>query len=210
MQIVVLAEVASKEELLAHGIREHTTLKWIQQITDFENYPNADAWIDLLFEPVSSRIELLKKLTSGLVIINSVAKTLRQTDNSFVRINAWPTFLKRSVMEGSIAGKDRRGIAEKILSCFNRKVEWVPDEPGFITARIVSMIINEAYFTLEENISTKPEIDTAMKLGTNYPYGPFEWSQKIGLKNILDLLSNLEIINKRYAPSALLKKEVKK
>lgn len=210
MQIVVLAEVASKEELLAHGIREHTTLKWIQQITDFENYPNADAWIDLLFEPVSSRIELLKKLTSGLVIINSVAKTLRQIDNSFVRINAWPTFLKRSVMEGSIAGEDRRGVAEKILSCFNRKVEWVPDEPGFITARIVSMIINEAYFTLEENISTKPEIDTAMKLGTNYPYGPFEWSQKIGLKNILDLLSNLEIISERYAPSALLKKEVKK
>ena len=208
MQIVVLAEVASKEELLAHGILEHTTPIWIEQITDFENYPNADAWIDLLFEPTSSRIELLKKLTSGLVIINSVTKTLRQIDNSFVRINAWPTFLKRSVIEASTTGEDRKDLAEKMLSCFNRKVEWVPDEPGFITARIISMIINEGYFTLEEDISTKQEIDTAMMLGTNYPYGPFEWSKKIGLKNILDLLSILEIISKRYAPSAQLKKEV--
>jgi 3-hydroxybutyryl-CoA dehydrogenase len=208
MQIVVLADVASKEELLAHGIREHTILEWIQQITEFENHPNADAWIDLLFEPVPSRIELLKKLTSGLVIINSVTNTLRQIDNSFVRINGWPTFLKRPVTEASIAAEERKDTAEKIFSFFNRKVEWVPDEPGFITARIVSMIINEAYFALEENISTKPEIDIAMKLGTNYPFGPFEWSKKIGLKNILDLLSILEINSGRYAPSTQLKREV--
>jgi len=208
MQIVVLADVASKEELLANGIREHTKLEWIQQITDFEKYPNADAWIDLLFEPVPSRIELLKKLTSGLVIVNSVTKTLRQIDNSFVRINGWPTFLKRTIIEASIAKVERKEIAEKIFTFFNRKVEWVPDEPGLVTPRIVSMIINEAYFALEENISSKPEIDIAMKLGTNYPFGPFEWSKKIGLKNILDLLSNLEIISKRYAPSTQLKKEV--
>ena len=208
MQIVVLADVASKEELLAYGIREHTTLEWIQQITDFENYPNADAWIDLLFEPVLSRIDLLKKLTSGLVIINSVTKTVRQIDNSFVRINGWPTFLKRTIIEASIVNVERKEIAEEIFTFFNRKVEWMPDEPGFVTARIVSMIINEAYFALEENISSKAEIDTAMKLGTNYPFGPFEWSKKIGLKNILDLLSSMEIISKRYSPSTQLKNEV--
>jgi 3-hydroxybutyryl-CoA dehydrogenase len=208
MQIVVLADVASKEELLAHGIREHTTLEWIHQLTDFEKYPNADVWIDLLFEAVSSRIELLKKLTSGLVIVSSVTKTLGQIDNSFIRINGWPTFLKRTTIEASIAKIERKGIAEEVFSLFNRKVEWVPDEQGFITARIVSMIINEAYFALEENISSKPEIDIAMKLGTNYPFGPFEWSKKIGLKNILDLLSSLESSSKRYAPSTQLKKEV--
>ena len=210
MQIVVLADVALKEELLTNGVREHTTLEWIQQITDFENYPTADAWIDLLFEPVTPRIELLKKLSSGLVIINSVIKTLKQVDNSFVRINGWPTFLKRSVIEASITGNERKEVAGKIFFSFNREVEWVPDEPGFITARIVSMIINEAYFALQENVTTKPEIDIAMKLGTNYPYGPFEWGKKIGLKNILNLLSSLEIISTRYAPSAQLLKEIKK
>ena len=69
------------------------------------------------------------------------------------------------------------------------------------------MIINEAYFALEEGVSTKEEIDTAMKLGTNYPYGPFEWAKKIGLKNIFQLLDKLHKTNLRYEPAALLKKE---
>ena len=80
--------------------------------------------------------------------------------------------------------------AEKIFSCFNKTIEWVADIPGFITPRVISMIINEAYFTLDEKVSTKEEIDTAMKLGTNYPYGPFEWGATIGLKNVYELIDN--------------------
>ena len=98
-------------------------------------------------------------------------------------------------------------IAEKIISCFNKTTEWVADVPGFITARVISTIINEAYFTLAEKVSTKDEIDTAMKLGTNYPFGPFEWSEKIGLKNIYGLLLLLSKTNSRYTPSDLLQKE---
>jgi 3-hydroxybutyryl-CoA dehydrogenase len=69
------------------------------------------------------------------------------------------------------------------------------------------MIINEAYFALEENVSTKEEIDIAMKLGTNYPYGPFEWAKKIGLKNVVRLLTELSLSEKRYQPAGLLLKE---
>jgi len=89
----------------------------------------------------------------------------------------------------------------------NKKIEWVPDIAGFISARVVSMIVNEAWFALEEEVSTKKEIDTAMKLGTNYPYGPFEWGEKIGLKNIYELLTVLSKTNSRYQPAALLQKE---
>ncbi|TMI92961.1 MAG: hypothetical protein E6H08_11285 [Bacteroidetes bacterium] len=83
----------------------------------------------------------------------------------------------------------------------------MPDVKGFISPRVVSMIINEAYFALEENVSKKEEIDIAMKLGTNYPYGPFEWSKKIGLKNIAALLTELSKTEKRYQPADLLLKE---
>jgi 3-hydroxybutyryl-CoA dehydrogenase len=93
------------------------------------------------------------------------------------------------------------------MAVFNKKIEWVPDIPGFVTARVISMIINEAYFALDENVSSKEEIDTAMKLGTNYPYGPFEWAKAIGLKNVYDLLKHLAELNNRYTPSALLQKE---
>lgn len=69
------------------------------------------------------------------------------------------------------------------------------------------MVINEAYFTLDEKVSSKEEIDTAMKLGTNYPYGPFEWSTIIGLKNVFELLTVLSKTNSRYTASSLLQKE---
>jgi 3-hydroxybutyryl-CoA dehydrogenase len=78
--------------------------------------------------------------------------------------------------------------------------------PGFITARVIAMIINEAWFALEEGVSTKEEIDTAMKLGTNYPYGPFEWGKEIGLKNIHALLDKLSKLNPRYSPAELMTK----
>jgi 3-hydroxybutyryl-CoA dehydrogenase len=88
-----------------------------------------------------------------------------------------------------------------------RKTEWVPDVAGFITPRVVATVINEAFLALEENVSVETEIDTAMKLGTNYPYGPFEWGQKIGLQNIHSLLDALSKEQIRYKPSKLLKEK---
>ena len=124
----------------------------------------------------------------------------------FIRINGWKSFLQRPLVEAGLTNLNKE-TAENIFACFNKKVEWVPSVPGFITARVISMIINEAYFTLDEKVSTKDEIDTAMKLGTNYPYGPFEWGSVIGLKNVYELLTTLAKTNSRYTPSDLLKKE---
>ena len=83
----------------------------------------------------------------------------------------------------------------------------VPDEPGLVSARVLSMIINEAYFALDDQISTRENIDIAMKLGTGYPYGPFEWAALIGVRRIAALLEKLSAADKRYVPAALLKQE---
>ena len=101
-------------------------------------------------------------------------------------------------------------MAEDIMTALNRKVEWTADIHGFISARVLSAIINEAYFALQEGVSSKKEIDIAMRLGTNYPFGPFEWSEKIGLKKIYGLLNELSKTNSRYEPSKLLKEEALK
>jgi 3-hydroxybutyryl-CoA dehydrogenase len=66
------------------------------------------------------------------------------------------------------------------------------------------MIINEAYLSLEEGVSSKEEMNTAMRLGTNYPYGPFEWAEKIGMEHIARLLQALSRQQVRYAPAPLL------
>ena len=70
-----------------------------------------------------------------------------------------------------------------------------------------SPIINEAYYTLGAQVSTREEIDIAMKLGTSYPYGPFEWAAKIGLKRIYELLVELSKVDERYTPAPLLAAE---
>ena len=107
-------------------------------------------------------------------------------------------------MAGNEAIREKASV---VFGIFNRTAEWVPDLPGFISARVVCMIINEAWFSLAEEVSTPGEIDTAMKLGTNYPMGPFEWGRVIGLERVYGLLDKLSKENTRYTPANLLKKE---
>jgi len=77
-----------------------------------------------------------------------------------------------------------------------------------ISARVIAMIINEAYFGLGDEITSKTETDIAMKLGTNYPYGPFEWSEKIGLQKIYALLKKLNKSDSRYAIAPAMEKDL--
>jgi 3-hydroxybutyryl-CoA dehydrogenase len=206
MQLVVLANEILKEELLSNGAANETEIVWIDRVEEFTNYKNADGYVDLLFENITSRIELLKSLSFKAIIVNSVVDTLKSMDAPFIRINAWPGFLKRQLVEACSIDETIKKEAEKIFELLNKKIEWVPDKPGFVTARVISMIINEAWFALREGISTKQEIDIAMKLGTNYPYGPFEWGDKIGLKNIYRLLKEMSGENSKYQPAELLEK----
>ena len=62
---------------------------------------------------------------------------------------------------------------------------------GFTYPRVISMIINEAYFSLEDQLAEKEDIDTAMQFGVNYPMGPFKWAKEIGLPPIVQLLDEL-------------------
>ena len=206
MRLAVLANDELKEEFLACGINDTCKIEWLNAANELSR-TKADAVFDLLFEINSYDVSHLERVSDKPVFVNSVGKTITEIGRPFVRINGWTGFLKRQLAEVSCADESLRRIAEDILNLLNRKAEWVPDITGFVSARIVSMIINEAYFAKEEDVSTKEEIDIAMKLGTNYPYGPFEWAKKIGLKNIATLLSALSRQEKRYEPSKLLLNE---
>jgi 3-hydroxybutyryl-CoA dehydrogenase len=179
----------------------HTNVEWqrVNAASDFAQYKNADAFFCLIENEVPAALNSLTKP----VIINSVVHTLSglSLPLNVYRINGWKTFLNRSVWE--IAGAANAAI-ENLFTSLNIKINFVKDEPGFISARVIAMIINEAYFALENNVSSKAEIDTAMKLGTNYPFGPFEWALLIGTKNILALLQQLYLTDSRYKPSQLL------
>lgn len=207
MVLVVIGDGKMKDELLAHGTTTDLQVRWIEDITLLKENSDCDAVIDLLFQTADDRANSLNKLYAGLVIINYVSGTLAAMPSNFVRVNGWPGFLQRPVAEVAVSNDDQKDKVIDVFRQFNKTVEFVADRPGFITASVVSMIINEAFISLGENVSTRSEIDTAMKLGTNYPYGPFEWAEKIGVENIFSLLTTLSSEEPRYSPSRLLENQ---
>ncbi|MEO8412044.1 MAG: 3-hydroxyacyl-CoA dehydrogenase family protein [Ginsengibacter sp.] len=204
MKVIVVANVDQREEIISKNTNPLADLVFLKSFSDHrEIHENYDALFVL-----SGDIDFSdRKLHNGKpVFINSVIETLEQKKAplNVSRINGWPGFLKRQTWE---VASHHKIIAGKIFEAMDWAAVFVKDEPGMIAARVISMIINEAFFALEEGVSTIEEIDLAMKLGTNYPYGPFEWQQKIGLQNIYRLLQNLSVKDKRYLIAPLLEKK---
>ena len=88
-----------------------------------------------------------------------------------------------------------------------KDVAVVQDRIGMVLPRILCMIVNESAFALTEQIATPEDIDAAMRLGTNYPLGPIEWGDKIGVGQVIAVLNALydDLHEERYRVAPLLK-----
>jgi len=200
MKIAVIAGKTPLNNLFSGELLSRWGCVEVGEVSELEKHRDAGLIIDLSFSPDEDRIRQLSRLLPIPVIINSVAYTIGEIGQPFVRINAWPGMLEREVHELAIGPEMDSLFLDEMYQQLGWKYRLVPDIPGMISGRILAMIINEAYYTLQENVSTREEIDIAMKLGTNYPMGPFEWSEKIGLENIYDLLNKLDATDHRYKP----------
>ncbi|MEV5337237.1 3-hydroxyacyl-CoA dehydrogenase [Streptomyces sp. NPDC052676] len=96
--------------------------------------------------------------------------------------------------------------ATGLFQALGKKVSVIGDVPGMIVARAVARIIDLAYDAVAKGVATEEDIDTAMRLGVNYPLGPFEWSRRLGRSWAYDLLDDLHLRDPsgRYAPSLAL------
>ena len=123
--------------------------------------------------------------------------------------NGFPTMFNREYLEVSLLKPEEAPALKKICTALKTEYLVVEDRVGFVTPRVIAMIINEAYYTVQEGTASRGDIDLAMKLGTNYPYGPFEWCERIGLRNVYTLLEALyaDTKDERYKISALMKTE---
>jgi 3-hydroxybutyryl-CoA dehydrogenase len=201
MKFVVLANDDQWEILI--GTNPNAAWKRVTDINELLNQKDASAYFNLQIDSCNEDYSSIEPF----IFINSVTQTLAEIkgSNHVIRMNAWQGFLDKEIWElsGDITPK-----VSAVLEYLQKKYIALPDEPGFVSARIIAMIINEAYFAKAEKLSSDAEIDIALKLGTSYPYGPFEWSKLIGLKNVYELLEKLAKTDERYLPASLLENEI--
>ena len=131
-----------------------------------------------------------------------LGSSFAENNSNIIRYNDWPGCIEQEGLEvtNNISEEGKSAIGD-----LGKKPILVPNVDGFISQRIISLIINEAYFTEADGVSTEEDIDTAMMLGTNYPYGPIEWSKLIGIEKIYALLNKMTESNKKYSPCDALK-----
>ncbi len=65
------------------------------------------------------------------------------------------------------------------------------DTPGLVVARTLAMLVNEANDAVWQGVCTEAGADTAMRLGVNYPVGPFDWQRQLGAVALVELLDRL-------------------
>lgn len=134
------------------------------------------------------------------IVTNAISETvLAQSQfvthkSRLIGIAAFPTLTENKLFELSPSLHTTQQTAETVtafLTALKKERAIVEDAVGMVMPRILCQIINEALFTVQNDVANPKEIDTAMKLGTNYPHGPIEWGEKIGFKNIVAVLDAL-------------------
>jgi len=179
------------------------------------NLNEFDLIADLNLDEFPERVHLYKNLSGKLVIGCAVKKSLAEITTGIQQemkcflagINSLPGFISRNVMEVSFLNSKTK--EEFVLVCKHLDWNWkeVKDSIGMVTPRVLSMIVNEACFALDEGTASREDIDKGMKLGTAYPFGPLEWADRIGIKNIYEVLLAIQNTNNdaRYEISPLMK-----
>ena len=163
-----------------------------------------------LFEDLDDQLpkEVIFATTSSSITITELASyTNRPAQFIGILFPPDPILTKGiEIAKGLKTADETVETARQFVSRLGRKPLIIGDSPGFVLTRILFMIINEAAFALMERIASKEDIDLAMRLGANYPQGPLEWADHIGLDVCLRAISHLygELKDPRYRPCPLL------
>jgi 3-hydroxybutyryl-CoA dehydrogenase len=217
MNILVIADeirrLEFQEKLSTLSVQQVAYAEAGKEITTAEMQPY-EVIIDLSFNGDMEAIQQYALLQNRVIILHTVTHSLLQyhaiitaSKSIFVGINALPSFINLPKAEICIHKTAHKAIIQKVFEQLNWAYEIVENRVGMLTPRVVCMIINEAYYTLQEKTATQADIDTSMKLGTNYPFGPFEWAKKIGIQHVYNVLSAIynDTKDERYKVCPMLK-----
>lgn len=194
-------ELIYQENISKEAISNELDFIFDLNFDDGENWKNLNFYKTIKIPTIVSAV----KIQLENIFQNADKKAL----SNVIGANLLPTFINRSLLEVSLHSSSNLEILDELKSKLNLETQIVQDRVGMVTPRVIFMIINEAFYTLQEGTATIEDIDKGMELGTNYPFGPFEWADKIGIKNVYQTLSAIyeDTKEERYKICPLLKSQ---
>jgi 3-hydroxybutyryl-CoA dehydrogenase len=190
-----------------------------------EAVKDVDMVVEAIFENMEAKKELFKKMDAA-----ARPDTIFASNTSSLSVSEMATVTKRpdkvigthffnpvpamKLVEIVIADKSSDETIDAAIA-FSKKLDKTPvrvkDSPGFIVNRILLPILSEAIKILQEGLATAEDIDTAMSLGANFPVGPLQLADFVGLDIARATAETLESgLGECYAPPKLLVEKVDK
>lgn len=202
-------------------VDKSATLKNILSFTDMQTgVANADLVVEAATENLDLKLKIFKELdafakpetilasnTSSISITKIASVTGRGAKVIGMHfMNPVPVMKLVEVIRGYATSNETTETVMELSKKLGKVPVEVNDYPGFVANRILMPMINEAIYTLYENVAGVEEIDTVMKLGMAHPMGPLQLADFIGLDVCLAILRVLQdgFGNPKYAPCPLL------
>lgn len=216
-------KAVDKEKISLEEMQKRVALVQIaSDLAEFKEF-------DLVIEAVAEKLEVKKSVFSSLEEVCN-EKTLFASNTSSLSITEIGSFTKRpdkvagmhffnpapvmkliEIVKGLTTSDETIKTLKEIASKMNKVGVVVNDTPGFIVNRLLVPLCNEAMKMLETGVATPEDIDTAMKLGANWPMGPFELSDLVGLDVHIGATAGLEkeLNDSHYACARLARQMVR-
>ena len=214
-----LDRMLSKEKITQEEKKE--TLKRISVFTDISQaIVESDLVIEAASEDLNLKLKIFKELdqicapntilatnTSSISITEIASATNRPSQVIGMHfMNPVPIMKLVEVIKGKETSNQVTSDIMEMSRTLGKIPVEVNDAPGFVANRILMPMINEAIYTLHENISSVEGIDTVMILGMSHPMGPLHLADFIGLDVCLSILKVMHkgFGDKKYQPCPLL------